>query len=774
MRTRILPQFFLLLVAIAAVPAFAGEENPGELVQQAAAAYRTGDIPRALSLATQAIKAAPTQPQYWLLRAQIYDSQREYARAVADYSEVLKRDPAQATVWQRRGEAQFKHGKIAESLSDFDKFLSLVPERKPHHWQRGIALYYAGRYAEGKQQFELHQTVNSQDVENAVWHFLCTARADGLEAAKKSLIPIEQDARVPMAQVHQLFAGKARPSDVLAAAKAAPPQPGAGEPLFYAHLYLGLYYEALGDDKQTGEHIRKAAARAKENGYMGDVARVHAGILLKRGSKRGPPSRQKQPAPHTSRAASEDANVRFTILHLNDVYEITPVGGEGGLARVATLHRRLRENNPNTFMVLAGDLFSPSALGTARVAGERLAGKQIVAIMNAVGLGYATFGNHEFDPTEEQFHQRLKESRFRWFSSNAMDAQGRPFPNVPAYRILEVANRKGRKIKIGLFGLTIPSNPKPYVRYLDVFQEAGKQVQWLRPQVDALMAITHLAFDDDRKLAETYPQIDLILGGHEHIHHAFEKGNLAPIYKADANARTVYLHYFVYDTSAKRLKRTSILRPVTSDTPEDPAVKQEVAKWVQAAFDGFRKDGFQPEERVTISAMALDGTEESVRSGETDLTRLIAEGMLQGTEGAELAVYNGGAIRIDDTLPPGPITQYDVIRILPFGGKVLLVEIQGSLLQKALDQGVANRGIGGYLQTAGVTREAGGPGWRIAGAPLDPDRAYRVAILDFLLTGREQNLEYLNRDAPGVKVLREGSDIRQTTIQQLQRLFPPR
>jgi 5'-nucleotidase / UDP-sugar diphosphatase len=477
-------------------------------------------------------------------------------------------------------------------------------------------------------------------------------------------------------------------------------------------------------------------------------------------------------APGVAHAQLEETTVRFTFLHLNDVYEITPLGGEGGLARVATLHKRLLKNNPNTFMVLAGDLFSPSALGTARVAGERLAGKQIVAIMNMVGLDYMTFGNHEFDLSEEQFKQRMAEARFQWFSSNAMDAQGQPFPNVPAYRIVEVANGRGKKIKIGLFGLTLPSNPKPYVRYLDIFEEAGKQVQALRPQVDVLIAMTHLAFDDDRKLAETYPQIDLIIGGHEHVYHAFEKRNQPPIFKADANARTAYLHYFAYDTAARRLMRTSILRKLAADTPEDGAVKKEVEKWVTIAFDGFRKDGFQPEQRVVTSTLALDGTEESVRSKETPLTKLIAEGMLRETEGAELALYNGGAIRIDDTLPPGPITEYDVIRILPFGGKVVLTEIRGSLLQKILDQGVANRGIGGYLQAANVMQGDGGSGWRIAGAPLEPERAYRVAILDFLLTGREQNLGFLTRDAEGVRVVREGLDIRQTTINQFKRVFP--
>ncbi len=244
---------------------------------------------QALEQATQVINIMPKQASSWLGRARIYESKGEYAKAVADYTQALRIEPKNSNAWQARGGANFKGGKIAESLVDFDKFLQLVPEQKPYHWQRGISLYYAGRFEDGKKQFELHQTVNLQDVENAVWHFLCTARAEGLESAKKKLIPIDQDARIPMAQVHQLFAGKVTPQEVLNVAKAAPANTPAGEPLFYAHLYLGLYFEAIGENAKAEESILKAATRAKENGYMGDVARVHAEILKKRKMKRDAP-----------------------------------------------------------------------------------------------------------------------------------------------------------------------------------------------------------------------------------------------------------------------------------------------------------------------------------------------------------------------------------------------------------------------------------------------------------------------------------------------------
>jgi lipoprotein NlpI len=159
-------------------------------------------------------------------------------------------------------------------VADFDRFVQILPEQEPQHWQRGIALYYAGEYDRGRKQFESHQKVNTNDVENAVWHFICVARSQGVDKAKAALIPIEGDRRVPMKEIHALFAGKAKAADVLAAAD------DRGE-LFYAHLYLGLYYDAHGDKAKTREHIDKAANEFAMNHYMGDVARVHAALLKK-------------------------------------------------------------------------------------------------------------------------------------------------------------------------------------------------------------------------------------------------------------------------------------------------------------------------------------------------------------------------------------------------------------------------------------------------------------------------------------------------------------
>jgi len=182
---------------------------------------------------------------------------------------------------QQRGIKRFFVADIEGSIADFDGFLSIFPQEDPHHWQRGLAYYYAEEYEKGKAQFERHQTVNTQDVENAVWHFLCAVRAPGgdVKAAQKNLIPIEGDSRVPMAEVHDLFAGRGTVEDVMEAAKPNNDNTLSEQEknhLCYAHLYLALYFEAMGDDEKMKEHIRKAAVDYKMNHYMGKCAQVHA------------------------------------------------------------------------------------------------------------------------------------------------------------------------------------------------------------------------------------------------------------------------------------------------------------------------------------------------------------------------------------------------------------------------------------------------------------------------------------------------------------------
>mgnify|MGYP001615116574 CR=1 FL=1 len=176
-----------------------------------------------------------------------------------------------------RGEAHFFAGRIRESLVEWDAQVRENPASLPGHWQRGLALYYAGRFHDGRAQFEAHQQVNSEDVENAVWHFLCVAKSESVEVALRLFIPITHDTRVPMQEIHALFAGKGRPEEVLKAAEynVGISAAARNRQRCYAHLYLGLYHEALGDTAIAKVHLLKSAALAPAAHYMGQVAVVH-------------------------------------------------------------------------------------------------------------------------------------------------------------------------------------------------------------------------------------------------------------------------------------------------------------------------------------------------------------------------------------------------------------------------------------------------------------------------------------------------------------------
>jgi len=259
-------------------------ETVDDLLKEAKAAGEKGKFKEALTLLGKAIKAAPSNPKVYLTRAALYTVLQKPKEAIADYTKVIELAPKSIAAYSLRGGEHFKLGHIKESIADFDKQIALDPESYTNHWRRGISYYYAGRYADGAKQFEAGKKVYFNDVENAVWHFLCLARSSSVPKARKALLKIGKDPRVPLMEVYALFAGKAKPEDVLSAAKktarGAKPEVKK-EQLFYAHLYLGLYYEVLGNQKLAREHIQKAAKDYLIGHYMGDVARVHLALMEK-------------------------------------------------------------------------------------------------------------------------------------------------------------------------------------------------------------------------------------------------------------------------------------------------------------------------------------------------------------------------------------------------------------------------------------------------------------------------------------------------------------
>ncbi len=271
-----------LLAASLACGALAQAADP---LTDARQALGRRDFAVAIRLAAQAIDDAPEDAAGYLIRAVAYEAQREFSLAVDDFDRTLQFQGESTQLLRRRGAAKFRACDVAGALADWDREIELDPQAMPDHWMRGIALYYVGRFADGARQFGAYQTVDGNDVENAVWHFLCLARQRGIDQARQEILPIRHDRRVPMMEVYALFRGEKSPDDVLAAAG----DGATGEPLrqqlFFAHLYLALFAEAEGRAAQCLEHLKLAVGEYSQSNYMGDVARVHL-------AQRSPPAKQ--------------------------------------------------------------------------------------------------------------------------------------------------------------------------------------------------------------------------------------------------------------------------------------------------------------------------------------------------------------------------------------------------------------------------------------------------------------------------------------------------
>lgn len=466
--------------------------------------------------------------------------------------------------------------------------------------------------------------------------------------------------------------------------------------------------------------------------------------------------------------------VEFTIVQLNDIYEIGAVesGRRGGMARVATLRKKLLQENPQTVVILSGDFISPSAMGATKVDGKLVGGAHMIEVMNTIGVDYVTIGNHEFDNGEQVLLDRIGESQFKWVSSNVTNGAGQMYAGTLERTVREFSGTgraQGAKARVCFFGVTVEMVKKPFIKYRKPAEAAADEAAKCDQEADIVVALTHVSSAEDKEIAVAVPRIDISMGGHEHENMAIVAGDdNTPIFKADANARTVYVHRFKYDTATKKSRITSQLVEIDESIPEDQATAAVVEKWTKRVFESLRTQGVEPEEVVGNATEVLDGFEASVRNRPTNLTALIGQSFLKAEPEADAAVFGSGSIRLDDRLAPGHITQFDIVRIFPFGGKNILVSLKGDVLKKALDAGLMNKGSGGYLCWANIVKGENGD-YQVKGAPLDPAKEYKILFNDFLLTGMEKNLSFLNPEleANGITKVHDSKDVRTALIDHL-------
>lgn len=450
--------------------------------------------------------------------------------------------------------------------------------------------------------------------------------------------------------------------------------------------------------------------------------------------------------PNTEGVIKGNGLVTLKFVQVNDVYEIAPLnGGEyGGMARVAHIHDSIKKQFPNTYLFMAGDFLNPSLLGTLKVDGERLNGKQMVDVMNAMDFDLVTFGNHELDLSEEDLQKRLDESTFKWTSANVRHVTEEgiepfstklEFTKVPIsdFATFKAVDPNGNEMKFGVVSVTLPSNPKDYVYYGDIYKESFRAYKLASEKTDLVFGLTHVSIDEDRELARLMQSIPLIMGGHEHNAMLVNVGKTT-IAKADANAKSVYVHTILYNPKTKYYNLHSQLVFVAENTPSNAKVERIVSKWNDMLDEKLKEVVDNPNDIIYVPTTPLDGTDSANRSIQTNLGEIITKSMAFSYQNkVDAAIVNGGSIRVDDMLS-GPITPKDVFRVLPFGGSVLKVDLKGNLLKEILDYGQEKKGTGAYLQHDNIS-EAGNGDWLIQGKPISDKKTYTVAISDFLLKG---------------------------------------
>jgi 5'-nucleotidase len=428
---------------------------------------------------------------------------------------------------------------------------------------------------------------------------------------------------------------------------------------------------------------------------------------------------------------SPRATAPVTILQVNDVYSTVPVDEVGGLARVAALKRQLAASGRQPFLVMAGDFLSSSVASTI------FKGEQMIAALNAAGLDLATLGNHEFDFGVDLLLQRMKEARWEWVVSNVIDrTTNRPIGNAAPYVVRTFGGLKVGFIGLCLTGEGIRGDTLQRIRLIDPLEAAATYLPALRKeQVDVTIALTHLTFEEDRALADRFPDIDLIVGGHEHFPiAAIENGTL--ISKAGSDAKFV-ARIDLLRRPKGAVERFYELIPITGAIEDDPKTAEVVN-----AYEA--KLGTELKAVVGTSRVPLDGATARLRASETNLGNLVADAMRAET-GSDVALINSGGIRGDRVHEPGPITRFEIVQLHPFGNVICTVAVPGRVLLDALNHAVSRlpAAAGQFPQVSGLSmhvdlNQAAGSRVRevtVQGQPLDLKRTYTLALPDFVLLG---------------------------------------
>lgn len=423
----------------------------------------------------------------------------------------------------------------------------------------------------------------------------------------------------------------------------------------------------------------------------------------------------------------------ITIFHTNDVH-----------SRVDNYSKvkAYINNYDNKLLVDAGDTFHGQSIATLEF------GSSIAKILKAMGYSAMVPGNHDFNYGQDRLAELGEDANIKILAANIKKNGTSKYDE---YTIEEVNG-----VKIGIFGIATPetaykTNPNNVTGLNfgtkdSIIKDAENMVSKLKGEgANIIIALSHLGIDSDTKvkstdIAKAVDGIDLIIDGHSHsiLEDYSEFNNINETKIASTGEYLKGLGEVTVSFDENLQVENIDLKTVDTNT-----LVEEDAE-ISNLINSIREN--QQEilnEVVGSTPIKLEGSRELVRSGHTNLGRLITSAMLNET-GADIAITNGGGIR--DSIEAGDITKDSIIKVLPFGNYIVTKKVKGSDIVAALEHGMVE-GSGSFAHFAGITveskKESDEQGVirhkvlsvKINGDDLDLNKEYVLATNDFMAVG---------------------------------------
>lgn len=427
---------------------------------------------------------------------------------------------------------------------------------------------------------------------------------------------------------------------------------------------------------------------------------------------------------------------KVTFVHTNDLDRMESSGGKGGFASLMAIVKAERAAGEHVIFTHGGDAISPSLLSGFDM------GAHMVDLLNTAGVDIMVLGNHEFDFGPKVAMERMAEAQFPILATNAIDSDGEIIDGAIASW-----TAKAGDYTIGFFGLVTPdttdiSSPDG-VTFKSLDETAREMSVKLREEgADLVVALAHTDVEEDFALVNGGSGIDILLTGHDHLLMSYYNGKVAMM-ESGSQADYVSILEVTMDTVEKRGKKRFVWSPnfrtvQTTGIEADP----EMASKVQGYLD---KLSAELDVEIGTTTTQLDSRRASVRGIETAMGNLISDAIRKGVD-ADVAITNGGGIRGDKVYDAGTVlTRRDIQSELPFGNTTVKLEVTGTQIIAALENGFSQieKGAGRFPSVSGmtVTWDAKAPaGSRVKSvtvgdSPIDTSKTYTLAANDYIAGG---------------------------------------